>query len=89
MAHSSKTAFAQALADFGLMELQPKFNEFGWQTPMPATDLLDRLSQSGISAGVDLGRFYEDLSNCVLTCVTEKRSPDDVDRLVKAVEGAI
>ncbi|HCK08373.1 MAG TPA: aminomethyl-transferring glycine dehydrogenase subunit GcvPA [Candidatus Latescibacteria bacterium] len=67
----------------------PFFNEFVWQTPMPATDLLDRLSQSGISAGVDLGRFYEDLSNCVLTCVTEKRSPDDVDRLVKAVEGAI
>ena len=32
MAHSSKTAFGQALADYGLTELQAKFKENGWET---------------------------------------------------------
>ena len=67
----------------------PFFNEFVWQTPSSASAVLDKIARSGVSAGVDLGRFDPDLSNCVLTCVTEKRSADDVARLIAAVREAV
>lgn len=67
----------------------PFFNEFVWKTPKPANELLETLADEGITGGVDLGRFDADLADCVLTCVTEKRSPEDVARLVEAVGEAL
>ena len=42
------------------------------------------LRQQGVEAGIDLGRFYPALENCILTCVTEKRTDADLDRLIDA-----
>ena len=67
----------------------PFFNEFVWKTAGPASELLDKIAKSGISAGVDLGQFDPDLSNYILTCVTEKRSADEVSRLIAAVREAL
>jgi glycine dehydrogenase subunit 1 len=65
------------------------FNEFVWKSPIPAQDLLSKVAQSGISAGVDLGVFDPGLSDCILTCATEKRSEEDIARLVSAVGEAL
>ncbi len=65
------------------------FNEFVWRTPVPAVELLERVSRSGVSAGVNLGVYHPELTDCVLTCATEKRSQEDVSRLVSAVGGAL
>jgi len=62
------------------------FNEFVWKAPGSASDLLDKVSRAGISAGIDLGRFSADWTDQILTCVTEKRSSADIDRLVAAVK---
>jgi glycine dehydrogenase subunit 1 len=64
----------------------PFFNEFVWKTSRPASEVLHKVGASGISAGVDLGMLDPALSDCILTCVTEKRSLDDVSRLVEAVK---
>ncbi|MBT3606061.1 MAG: glycine dehydrogenase, partial [Candidatus Latescibacteria bacterium] len=58
------------------------FNEFVVEVNGKASDVLERLRQQGISAGIDLGRFYPELDNCILTCVTEKKTEADVARLV-------
>ena len=60
----------------------PVFNEFVLEVDGKASDVLDRLRAQGISAGIDLGRFYPELDNCILTCVTEKKTEADVARLV-------
>lgn len=67
----------------------PFFNEFVWKSSRPAVDVLRDVAASGVSAGVDLGKLDPSLSDFILTCVTEKRSADDVDRLVGAVREAI
>jgi len=60
----------------------PVFNEFVLEVDGKASDVLGRLRAKGISAGIDLGRFYPELKNCILTCVTEKKTEADVARLV-------
>lgn len=60
------------------------FNEFVLETDREAADVLSALRQRGVDAGIDLGRFYPPLANCILTCVTEKRTDADLDRLIDA-----
>lgn len=62
----------------------PIFNEFVLETDRKASDILTALRHRGIEAGIDLGRFYPELENCILTCVTEKRTDADIDRLIDA-----
>ena len=62
----------------------PVFNEFVLETDRKASDVLTALQHQGIEAGIDLGRFYPELENCILTCVTEKRTEADIDRLIDA-----
>ena len=58
------------------------FNEFVLETDRKASDVLTALQHQGIEAGIDLGRFYPELENCILTCVTEKRTDADIERLI-------
>lgn len=58
------------------------FNEFVVEVDGKASDVLGRLRAQGVVAGIDLGRFYPELDNCILTCVTEKKTEADVARLV-------
>ena len=37
-------------------------------------------------AGVPLGRWYSELSDCLLVTVTEKRTREEIDRFVEFVE---
>ena len=62
----------------------PFFNEFVVQTDQKASVVLTKLRDKGIAGGVDLGRFYPELENCILTCVTEKKTDADIDRLSAA-----
>ena len=41
------------------------------------------LAAEGIIGGLDLGRYYPEMADCMLLCVTEKRSKAEIDRLVE------
>jgi len=64
---------------------QSTFNEFVIKTALTSADLLEKLSQKGFYAGVDLSALYENKSNEILISVTEKRTKEDMDALVKAI----
>jgi glycine dehydrogenase subunit 1 len=64
---------------------QSTFNEFVVKTSLTADDLLEKLSQKGFYAGVNLSALYEDKQNEILISVTEKRTKEDMDELVKAI----
>lgn len=57
----------------------PTFNEFVYETRLPAELLLSKLAASGIRGGVDLGRFYPEMKNRVLVCTTEMNSRSEID----------
>jgi glycine dehydrogenase subunit 1 len=40
-------------------------------------------SDSGFFAGVPLGTWFEDMQDCLLVTVTEKRTRQEIDALVK------
>ena len=50
--------------------------------------LLDHCRQANILAGIPLGQWYPDLSDCFLVCVTEKRTRSQIDQLVETLAAA-
>jgi glycine dehydrogenase subunit 1 len=45
--------------------------------------VLEAARHQGILAGVPLGRWYPDLADCLLVAVTERRTKEEIDRLVQ------
>ncbi len=60
----------------------PFFNEFVIQCRHDVAQLTAKLDEQGITGGLRLGRFYPDLSDCLLFCVTEMTAKEEIDRLV-------
>ena len=48
---------------------------------------LIKLLKNKILGGYDLGKDYPELSGCTMICVTEKRSADEINKLVGIMEG--
>ena len=59
----------------------PFFNEIVVNVHRPARAVLLHLQKRGILGGVDLGRFYPELSDCILMAATELTSSADIDLL--------
>ncbi len=60
------------------------FNEFVIRVPGDAGHLLEELRRDKIIGGLQLERFYPELKNHLLICVTEMVSKAAIDRLVAA-----
>jgi len=66
----------------------PAFNEFVVRSKGPdACDIVSRLLQRRIIAGVDMGRFRDDWRQDLLIAVTELHSRGDLDLLVESLAG--
>ena len=64
----------------------PHFNEFVVKTPGNAEDLLRELRSEKILGGVPLGRFYPELRDHLLVCVTETASRATIDLMAQVYE---
>ena len=64
----------------------PFFNEFVVDVGRPALDVLAELQERGILAGLDLGRFYPELTSCVLMTATELTTTADINALAAALQ---
>jgi glycine dehydrogenase subunit 1 len=64
----------------------PCFKEFVVKTPRPPAELNARLLKAGIMGGLDLGAFDPAWAGLWLLCVTEKRTREEIDRLVAVLE---
>ena len=87
---AQKTAYAAKKIDelegFSVPFTGARFNEFVVRGPGPAKALLARLaSESSITGGLPLSRYYPDRPNEFLVCVTEMNSRADIDALVAAL----
>ncbi len=67
----------------------PTFKEFVVRdAENQVAELLRSAEQEGILAGVPLGQWYPDLTDCFLIAVTEKRTKAEIDTLVHCLAGA-
>jgi len=60
----------------------PFFKEFVVETPVPPKRIIRSLMKRNLFAGIDLAQFDRKLKNCLLVCVTEKRTKEEIDYLV-------
>jgi glycine dehydrogenase subunit 1 len=67
----------------------PVFNEFTLRLPMPPDELNARLRERGILGGLALRRWYPEMDDAWLVCVTEARSRAQIDALVDAVAAEV
>jgi glycine dehydrogenase subunit 1 len=67
----------------------PFFKEFVIRSRFDPKQLLFEIGQIGYHGGIDLGRWYPDLGDCILVAVTEKRTKQEIDGLAAAYREAI
>ncbi len=82
---------AQRIAALDGYELRfdtPFFKEFAVRTSRNVQHVLAHCRERGILAGVELGRWYDDLKDSFLVAVTEKRTRKEIDALVDALAEA-
>jgi glycine dehydrogenase subunit 1 len=64
---------------------RPTFKEFAVRTGRNAREALADARAKGIYAGYPLGRDYPGLDDALLVAVTDKRTVEEIDRLVEAL----
>ena len=65
------------------------FHEFALHLPISISELNSELAQQGIIGPYDLGQDYPELTHVGLFCCTEKRSREEIELLLEAVQGVI
>jgi glycine dehydrogenase subunit 1 len=65
------------------------FNEFVLEFAKPADDVNRTLLKKRVIGGLALDKFFPELKNCALYCVTEIHSKDNIDLLVKELKEAV
>ncbi|MCD6451409.1 MAG: aminomethyl-transferring glycine dehydrogenase subunit GcvPA [Acidobacteria bacterium] len=86
-----KSAYAKEaisrVSGFKLRFSGATFNEFVVESEDEPGEVRKRLLREKILFGIPLGRFYPKLSKTLLVTVTEVNTREEIDRLVKALEG--
>jgi glycine dehydrogenase subunit 1 len=65
------------------------FNEFVVRVPGRASEALAGLQRKHVLGGLDLGRFYPELDDCILTAATELTTQDDIDALANGLRAVV
>ena len=68
-----------------LLNTGPTFNEFTLRLSKNADEVVARLLNQGIAAGLPLGTYEPELADCLVVTVTEKRTKVEIDRLAEAL----
>ena len=64
----------------------PFFDEFVIRAPVSTAKLQQHLLQSNVIGGYGLDAIYPEMDNCMLFCVTETHTKNDIDTLVAALQ---
>jgi glycine dehydrogenase subunit 1 len=67
----------------------PTFNEFTVKINKNADVVVEKMIDKGFAPGFPLGRFYKGMNNYLLVAVTEKRTKQDIDQFVQALEKSL
>lgn len=68
---------------------RPVFHEFVLKFDQPVSSILNALAEQNIQSGYDLSHDYPELGNCLLVCVTETKTSEDLDKFQHALKRVI
>jgi len=74
------------ISGFELSFTSPFLKEFSVKCPVSSHKINKLLWENKIIGGFDLGKFYPELRDCLLFCVTEKRTKGEIDKLTSLLE---
>jgi len=77
-----------ALDGYALRFNAPFFKEFVVRCGRDVRDVVASCREKGLLAGVPLCRFDDRFGDCLLVAVTEKRTKEEIDRLIEALAEA-
>ncbi len=75
-----------ALDGYRIRFSAPFFNEFVVSCPKPSEEILGELAGNKIIGGLPLSRFFPEMKNEILMCVTETTTKQEIDSLVEALK---
>ena len=78
----------ERLAEVGVEAVFPErttFKEFAVRVGRNADEVVQACRERGVHPGWPLRRDYEGMDDALLVCATEKRTPEDVDRLAEVL----
>ena len=84
-AHYAKEKIS-GLPGFDLPFPGATYNEFVVRMPRSAEEINRKLLKRRIIGGLDLSRFFPEMDDCSLFCVTEMNPKHEIDRLVESLE---
>jgi glycine dehydrogenase subunit 1 len=64
---------------------QPTFKEFAVRVGRNAREVVAAARERGVHPGYALGRDYEGLDDVLLVAITERRTPEEIDRLAEVL----
>ncbi len=62
------------------------FHEIVVEFKKPVEKILTQMAEQNIQAGFHIKKYYPELGNSLLICVTETKTPEDLDRFVNHLE---
>jgi glycine dehydrogenase subunit 1 len=88
-AHYAAAELAAQAGNKLLFSGAPRFHEFVLQTGEAPTVWQKRLMDNKIVGGIDLGRWYPELSGATLWCVTEVISKEQIDKAASVLAAGL
>ena len=82
-------AMIGAINGFSIPFTAPTFNEFVVEFEGDAEAMLESLEAQGILGGIPLTKYFPEMENRFLVCVTEQNSKAGIDALVVALKGGV
>ena len=73
------------MKNFSVNTKTPIFNEFVVSSKISVDTVFKKLLEENIIGGLDLARFYPEMNNSFLACLTEKHKKEDIDKLVSVL----
>ncbi len=90
--HDHSSTLCKALTALPGMRLRfnsPCFHEFVIECPCTAKALIHTVLKDNILAGLDLSLMSPELDRCLLICVTETKTAQDINAYVQAIKRAL
>jgi glycine cleavage system P protein (glycine dehydrogenase) subunit 1 len=84
LSHYAKERLSEAGLELAFSE-KATFKEFAVRVGRPAKDAIRSARGKGVHPGYALGRDYAGLDDALLVAVTERRTTEEIDRLVEAL----
>ena len=64
----------------------PFVREFAIKTPIPAKQVIEELVKQSILPGIDAGRWFPELKDCLILAATEKRTAAEIEKLTQSLK---